>query len=395
MSKKSARCSEAVEAAALALVLCLAQIALLLALAPAGDSFSDRYLRLLNWDSQHYLSIATQGYVLPEGEVTPEDIHGGRANVVFFPGYPITARAISQITGISTPVSLLIVAQLSCWIFWTYFQLLLLSSGVSHRATHWALFFAALHPAAFFVVCGYTEPLFLASALGFLYWSEVWLKTKSRAAYLLSATHGFVMCATRIVGAALLPYPYLRGWRERAYSPALVLGIVGSLGIISFFVWCQAHFGDWAVYFKLEEIGWRNERMWFAVLDPRSYIPRFFFEHTVDSFNRASLPFTLFLFAWAWRLERKQVDRGARFPLYLCTFALFYIPLTGKANANMDSMIRYTFPVFVMMLLALVPVIQRTGLSTKMRWLTTAGALASLAIQLWFAARFLSGKWVA
>jgi hypothetical protein len=395
MLKKSARCSEAHKAILQAFAVVLLQVCFLFLLAP-GESFSiERFLKLLNWDSRHYESIASRGYVLPLGEVTSADIHEGRANVVFFPGYPLAARGLSRLLGISVPWALLLVAQLSSVIFWSYFQLLLRQAGAGDRSVRWTLLMAILHPAAFFVVCGYTEAMFLACALGYMYWTHRWLLRRDWLAYGLAGIHGFVMCATRIVGFALLPYPYMRGWREKAYLPALILGGLGALGGIAFFAWCQHRFDDWSVYFQLEEVGWRNHRLWFAILDPRSYIPRFFFEHDIDSFNRASLPFTAFLFGWAWWLEKGQPDRGARFPLYLSAFVLFYIPLTGKANANMDSMIRYTFPVYLLLLLCLAPMLERAGISRRTRALIATGAAFSFAIQVYFAIRFLRGGWVA
>ena len=81
------------------------------------------------------------------------------------------------------------------------------------------------HPAAFFLIAGYSESLFMMGLLGFMYWSSA----EGRAAKILAALHGFVMSATRIVGIPCAAFPVVRavfknGWRglrERGVASAI------------------------------------------------------------------------------------------------------------------------------------------------------------------------------
>jgi hypothetical protein len=371
----------------LGFLFCLAQVVMLLALAPRQPGLGSRYLELNNWDSVHYQHIAEDGYKIPEGEIHSADIHEGRANAVFFPGYPLVARGVSRVLGIPVPYALLLSAQLAAWIFWSYLFLLLGSYGASRKRV---LIFAVMilfHPAAFFLVTGYTESLFLAGLLGFLFWSDRWSERGGIVPWILAALHGFVMSLTRIVSFAAALYPVMR----RRRFVALILGGSSVLGAIAFFTYCQLKFGRWNVYFELEEIGWHNQRQYLAIINPVSYIPRFFFEHTVDSFNRLAVLITGLMFVWSYRIEKSRRDPH-NLALYFAAFFLFYLPLTGKAAANMDSMARYTLPVFIVILLAWARSLRAWP---KRRWPYIAASVFGFLVQIWFAYRFLRGHWVA
>ncbi|MFL5815320.1 MAG: hypothetical protein ACJ763_17215 [Bdellovibrionia bacterium] len=383
-----------------ALSLTALQILFMLALAP-GTSFGARYLAFNNWDSFHYLHIAEGGYKIPTGTITSDDIHEGRANVVFFPGYPMAARGVSQLTGLSVPLSLLIVAQLCCFIFWIYFFLLMKQFGLSEETARNRALCIALHPAAFYLVAGYTETLFLVGMMGFLYWSNRWLK-EGGVAGVIAAAHGFAMSITRIVSFAPASYPSFvelfshgpSALKKAKFWKAVAISLAGVSGAVVFFAYCQSRFGMWNLYFQLEETGWQNHRRWFAVINPLSYVPRFFFEHSVDSLNRTAVLVTgiqlvqTFPKKQSWR----KIFSAELLPLWIVAFTLFYIALTGKANANMDSMLRYTLPPFILLLL--IGAREGTDLLKRPRWIALA-AVFSFALQIWCAYRFLRGHWVA
>ncbi len=387
-----------------AFLVLLLQMSFVLLLSP-GDT-PNRYLTLNNWDSFHYIRIADTGYKIPDRALTRDDIHDGAANLMFFPGYPLAVRGLHWTTGLAVPVCTVLIAQFFCWIFWVYLILLMREFKIHDDSILGGIVIIALHPAAFYLVVGYTESLFLASMLGFIYWTERKRSTPSES--MLVALHGITMSLTKIVALPVCAYPVIQTlFMERRLSRrALFLGAVSVLGTVSFFVFAQIQFHEWNLYFRLEEIGWGNYRRWFALLDPWTYIPRFFFEHTVDSFNRAAVPFTVALFAWAYALERRARVRletntwRSRVGLYFVGFLLFYIPLTGKANANMDSMIRYTFPTFVLLVLSLLQSTNRSQVldlftSRLFKVLFIFGSVISVIIQAWFIYRFTRGRWVA
>lgn len=376
-----------------ALALTIAQVIFLMLLAKPGGGFAARYLQLNNWDSEHYRHIAENGYVMPGNTpreaLLPEDVHRNRANVAYFPAYPLSARALAGALRIPTEWALLLSAQLFAWLFWFYV--------LSETSIGWAALIA-FHPAAFFLVTGYSESLFMAALLGFVLFSRRGSGAGNSA---LAAAHGVALTATRIVGAPLVILPVID--RPRSRVAWLIAGI-SSLGILSFFAWSQMRFGEWDLYLKLQKLGWGNDPNYLAFLDPGSYLPRLFFEHTVDSISRAANPFMLLCFWLAWRSEKEaqRIRPGGwrgRVGTYALAFLLFFIAISGKANAKMDSMIRYTFPSFVLMVLALGSVAREAGIAPLpakgRRSLLLLGCALALATQAWLAHRFLRGYWAA
>jgi hypothetical protein len=403
----------------LALLLCLWQMMLALVLAPSEAGRPSRYDHLNEWDSDHYVRIIDHGYSMPEGrELEPKDIHSGAANVMFYPGYPMASRWVKDAFHLETRIATLVVAQISCWAFWTYFLLILARFGVRGRALILPVLLILIHPAAFYLVAGYTESLFLVGLLGYIFWSgrfadegkdDAGKGAFSRAlAWTLAAVHGLVMSCTRIVSFSAALYPAFAkwaalkaprslrsGWKTLVFP--LLLGFFAICGTILYFAFLQERFGHWNLYFKLEEVGWGNHRQWLAVINPLSYLPRFFFEDTRTSINRLSNLSLLLMFFFAWKLERKRTDTIKRLGLYFTAFFLYFIPITGKAAAEMDSMVRYALPPYILLSLCFGVLLSdgafASGKKPRLGW--TLFFLIIFGIQIGLAYRFLRGGWIA
>lgn len=387
----------------IAFLICVWQILFALVLTPNVGGLAAKYDKLNEWDSDHYTRIVEHGYSMPEGRAwVRDDIHSGAANVMFFPGYPLASRYFKEATGIPTRVSMLLVAQLACWAFWIYLFFILLDAGATRRGLSVAVFLILIHPAAFFLVMGYTESTFLAALLGFIYWS----KRKGVLAWIAAALHGFVISFTRIVSFAAAPYPaltrYSRNRPLRSSIAPLALGVFAISGTFFYFGFLKQHFGDWGLYFKLEEIGWGNHRQWLAIINPLSYIPRFFFEDTRSSINRLSNLSIVLFFYYLWKEEKHRNDTWKRLGLYFTAFFLYFIPITGKAAAEMDSMVRYNLPSTILLALCLGMILPeqsgsffRDPSTKKIRWGRAFGALVVFAIQVSNIYRFLRGGWIA
>jgi hypothetical protein len=81
---------------------------------------------------------------------------------------------------------------------------------------------------------------------------------------------------------------------------------------------------------------------------------------------------------------------------------MFFISLSGKANYNMDSMVRYNLPVFVMLVFLAVQsrpiegsIWKKTSLQGWVRSLWILGYLLALIVQIWMIRVFTKGGWVA
>lgn len=395
---------------ALGLLLTVLQV-LVACLLSGRDNLHDAYLSLCQWDTYWYSTIVEGGYnAVPNVR--------GEANVGFFPGYPCLTRQVRGLTGLPTADALLLTAQLSCWAFWSYLLLLLSSWGVSRRITLAAVLSVLAYPAAFFLVAGYSESLFLACALGFLYWSE----RGGRLAAGLAAVHGFGMTATRLVGLPLAIYPLarvllgaapesgpsLRDRLSRCLVP-LLIGLATAGGGLSFFLFCQVRFGCWKLYMQTQHIGWGVTPNYLALFSRRALRLHPIYSATAglnsDFISRLSVwvffaAFGLLAGIECW-LRRQQGPSGCRRRacLYLCACLPFYIALTSMASRAMGSMIRHSLCVQVLLVLALGHLLTRAQPRSAPgrigRLLPAFCVPVFLVGELFLLHRFTHGEWVA
>ncbi len=255
------RIPPAVLAAGLGLGVALVQLVLACSLSGRAN-ISESYRALYQWDSIHYGNIAVGGYVCP-----PQLTHESHGNVSWFPGFPLSIWLLRAAAGWPKEVATLAAAQLACWGFWTYVFLLFQRWRIPIRLSALGFLLLVSRPSAFFLVAAYSEPLFLMSLLGFVYWSV----REIRAAPVLAALHGLVLTATRISGLPVVVYPVLYAWlnqpreagsRRNAarLATALAVAAFAALGAGLFFLYCQIHFGCWDLYMKTQLLGWGVRR---------------------------------------------------------------------------------------------------------------------------------------
>jgi hypothetical protein len=109
----------------------------------------------LRWDTVCYLLIAETGYTVYAGLT------------VWPPLYPLLIRLFSFAVG--TPiVAALLVSSIATWVSFILLYLLVREETQNEETSRNTLFLYTVYPAAFFLVAGYTEALFLAFVLGSL-----------------------------------------------------------------------------------------------------------------------------------------------------------------------------------------------------------------------------------
>ena len=132
-----------------------------------------------------------------------------------------------------------------------------------------------------------------------------------------------------------------------------------------------------------------------AIFNPKSYIPRFFYENTMWSINRSQAPWILGLILGALRFDTSRRNKAG---LYGTVIALFYFTVAGKSTGGMDGMIRYTLPIFALLVLIIAQVLQERNsifnLNSYQKGSLTFLYLFSLATQGWISWMFLHGRWV-
>ena len=391
-------------------------------LAPEGPVFY-RYSTLLQHDSYWFMNIVDRGYqtIVPPINQKMMEV----SNVAFFPAYPALAELLRRGLNIDTGNALLIAAQLAAWGFWSYFFLLCRRWRISPGLQVCGALLIVVHPAAFFLIAGYSESLFLMALLGFIYWSSA----EGRAAKSWAALHGIVMSATRIVGIVCAAFPVVysvctKGWKGlreprawmRQYGAAVALMIAATLGALGFFLYCQLRWGRWDMYMLTQAAGWGIVPDYLAVFRPSSY--RWLIPALNNPIEASQMSVTLgaLLFVGialcellvALRRGRRSgpttscggSDWAMRVGIYFCAAAIYYISVSGVACVAMESMLRYEFCVHALIVLAFLnylrqfqtpPVLVRAFGGVAIALISAAG----LSVQGWYVWNFTRGYWVA
>ncbi|MDX2273660.1 MAG: hypothetical protein NW237_17155 [Cyanobacteriota bacterium] len=345
------------------------------------NNWLDAFQRLTQRDSLWYIDIANRGYQHDPVDLSASTIEVGNNNVAFFPGYPLVIRLVSQVFGIPSEIALYIASQIACWLFWLQFLLFMERWAVPLSLRILGSLAVAVYPTAFFLVVGYSESLFLSTLLGYLYWS----RSNCSVGWVLAGLSGCLMTATRIVGLPLIGLPILKLLRIRFANgvPLFDLDIKGfdakwfltsliaGLGGLSFFFFCAIQFGDWNLYLKLQQMGWEVTPDYKAFFQWQHYIPsgqmiqEFFWLvedrlSWADRLSKLAVAATfwalwaLSVLDWGICLRNRRIARPERFDFFLIAWTMFYFTVTGLASVGMRSMIRYCFPIYVLLVLAVI-----------------------------------------
>jgi hypothetical protein len=390
---------------AAALALTTLQVALAVHLAD-GPSIAARWHALDQWDSGWYALIADNGY---RSVVPPLRQRSDVSNVAFFPGYPLLVRAVRTLSGVSTETALLLAAQAAACLFWMYVLLLFRCWDVPRSGVVAGLLAILGHPAAFFLVVGYAESLFLAALVGFVFWS---LRSSRRAA-VVAGLHGIAMTATRLIGIAAAGYPLTQARADRGgLVRGVALSAVACLGVVGFFAYNQWRFGAWDLYMQTARVGWDVTWDAWAFFSRRSYelpwgyvVPAL--TRSVRKLNLLSVPFTALEILLLLAAEATiggaagARERRVRLGLYAVAVSLLFVTVNGRARVEMAGMIRYVFAAHTCLVLAAVHLLSRSE-ARERRAVATAAALGAVAfaavggyVQLWLARLFLHGQWTA
>jgi len=308
----------------------------------------------------------------------------------------------------------LITAQLAAWFFWTYFFLFCRRWKVELSLQIYGTLLILANPAAFFLVAAYSESLFLMALFGFVYWTTA----EGRTAKALAAIHGVIMSATRILGIVCAAFPLVRsifqtGWRGllaprkwlQENRAAVGLTFVSTCGGLAFFVLCQLRWGHWDLYMRTQAAGWGIVPDYLAVVRPESYrwlVPAL---NNPTEMSQLSMTLGAVLLVAIAVCEfvsslRCRADLPVRAGIYFCAATIYYLSVSGVACVEMESMLRYEFSVYALIVLALLNFLRQVRPpSVWVRVLGTAAvalvSAAGLCVQGWYVWNFTRGHWVA
>jgi hypothetical protein len=390
----------------------LLQVVMAVVLLAPEEPITDRYSALVQHDSYWFMNIVDRGYqtIVPPVDHKVMEV----SNVAFFPAYPAIAALLRNAFNISASTALLITAQLAAWGFWTYFFLFCRRWKVARSVQICGTLLILTNPAAFFLVAAYSESLFLMALLGFIYWSTA----EGRTARVFAAMHGMIMSATRIVGILCAAFPLVRsavrtGWRGllkprkwfRENRTAVGLTFVAACGGIAFFVLCQLRWGHWDLYMLTQTAGWGIVPDYFAVFKSESYrwlVPAL---NNPTEVSQLSMTLGAALFVAIAVCEllpaiRRRAGLPVRAGIYFCAAAIYYLAVSGVACVDMESMLRYEFTAYALIVLALLNFLRQ--FRTPPVWVRALGtaavalvSAAGLCVQGWYVWNFTRGNWVA
>ena len=334
------------------------------ALLSPGKNLAEIYASFCTWDCIWYKDIATQGYFM---KVPVELWTFGLGNVAFFPGLPLAASGLIRL-GMQSEYAVVITSQIACWGWWIYVFLLWRRWRVPWLLQALTLTIMLAHPAAFFLVMGYSESLFLLGLGGFLFW----LGSPTPLGRFLAAVHGWWMTATRIVGLPLAFLPLAQRVLAAARDPRCwrwigwdgLVSLVAASGTLLFFLFCWWQFGHWDLYAQIQLKGWNMKPLYGALFrwstyqippldgDPQVLMNRLATTLTLAFVGGMTLLDGLGILLHRW-FARIPVSQGwqERVMLYGAAWMMLVVSIAGLANLNMQSMIRYTMPVVMVMAL--------------------------------------------
>jgi Dolichyl-phosphate-mannose-protein mannosyltransferase len=190
------------------------------------------YHQLLQWDSEWYFKIVTEGYRY-NGDPTIQQ------NIVFYPLYPMLARGLVTISGLTPADALLLVSNVA-GLFAVVVLFKLVREEFGDQLALSTITLLSFFPASVLLSAGYTEPLALLLIVSFF------LVVK-RKHYLPAALLAGLALSTRSTGIVLLPVLLWEMWRNRDEKPFLVALVpcilLATSGIWLFMIYLWSSFG--------------------------------------------------------------------------------------------------------------------------------------------------------
>jgi Mannosyltransferase (PIG-V) len=195
------------------------------------------YHQLLQWDSEWYFRIVTEGYRYNGDPTIPQTI-------VFYPLYPMLARGLSAMSGLAASDSLLVVSNVAASLA-VVFLFKLVREEFDDRLALATIALLSFFPTAVLLSAGYTESLELL----LIVWFFLALKRKR---FVSAALLAGLAVADRSTGIVLLPVLLWELWLNRdqkPFFPAVIPCVVlATSGLWLFMIYLWYYFGDPLVF---------------------------------------------------------------------------------------------------------------------------------------------------
>ncbi len=286
---------------------------------------------LLAWDGGWYEAIAGHGYAA-----------SGAQSVRFYPAYPMAARALARIPGISVGTALIVISNLCALAalaaLWTLVRTDLADARLARRSV-WLL---ALAPPAYSLVLGYADAaLMLCAILTFL--------AARSGRWWWAAAAGLAAGLVRPVGILLVVPVLIEVWRSRRsrsspgrWVPAVAAVVAPLAGTAAYLGWVGAQFGDpWLPIRIQQQNGHRG-----AITLPLTSM-----WHSLDSVVHGHHVGSALHVPWVVLSIALLVVAFRRLPLSYAAFATAVVAVAATSS-NLDSFERYALGAFPLVIAA-------------------------------------------
>lgn len=322
--------------------------------------------QLSGWDVEHFLTIAQRGYADP-------------ALVAFFPGWPMLIRLASSIPGTSAVLIATAMALLASG----FATAALYRIAGSPAAIAWLL-----GPSAIFTMVPYTEAAFCAAA--FWAWERALAKRWTAAAVLAAVAMSLRVSGVFLI-AALAVLALTQSGSGKARAGRLARLAFPAAVLLGYLTYLRISLGSWTAWYAAQAKGWSREFTW----------PWVAVQHTLEAaapggyadqmgwsamFRFELVSVALGLLITVLLLVRKRWAESVWVGLQVAAFSfsywfmsvnralLLWFPLWDQLGNTLAGRGKRRLPGW------------RVGLNAVL-------VALALAVQVWWAWRFLTGKW--
>jgi len=291
-----------------------------------------------NFDGEHYLAIAREGY--------------RPLTYFFFPVYPLLTSAITRLFGstfISYLYSGLLVSHVSLIFALIGLTKLVMLEYKDKVTASWTIYLLLAFPTAFYLGSMYTESLFLALSV----WSVYFYKKNK---FVISGILGGFSSATRIFGLALIPLFLVESYLKYRKTHKVQYGFIWTalltlcgLGVYSYYLFTKT--GDPFEFFNSISI-FGEQRSNKLIFFPQVFyryifkiIPALNFQYfpvvftTFLEFTLASAVLGLVVCMYFWRM----------YSYAIYSFSIFVITAFSGSFSSFPRYVLSIFPIFIFM----------------------------------------------
>ena len=316
-----------------------------------------------NWDVEHYLRIATDGYTDP-------------TKYAFFPGWPLLLRLF-----VGTGIPLAVVAAVLALAFSALAAAALYRLAGAGVAIAWLL-----APTAIFTAVGYTESLFCAAA--FWAWERASARRWDQAAALAAVAASVRVSGIFLVGA-LAVLALTQSGKLTVRLRRLAWLLVPVVTVAAYLAYLYSETGSWLAWFDAQQSGWTRDLTW----------PWEALQRTLDATDPAAYPDHP-EWQWVFRFEIVSMLAGLVVTGYCLARRRWAEAAFVGAQVAAFSVSEWFLSVnravllwFPLWIVAGRLLEGRSPVGPARRVLTGVAVAVAGWVQVWWAILFLTGKW--